>query len=152
LTHFDYAGLVSRLSALAIDVGVLAVTVLAVRLLPEALWNEILARPVPGWLTAGATIVATLLPWVYFTVSWWLTGQTIGDMLMGVVVLRRDGRGLSFAQAAGRALLGLALAPLWLVGLIAVLWDDQRQAWHDRVFRTVVRYTVRARAARSHSL
>jgi uncharacterized RDD family membrane protein YckC len=152
LAHYDYAGLVSRLSALAIDVGLLAVAVLAVRLLPEALWNEMVARPMPGWLTASATIAAMLLPWAYFTVSWWLTGQTIGDMLMGVVVLRRDSRGLSFAQAAGRALLGLALAPLWLVGLIAVLWDDQRQAWHDRVFRTVVRYTVRARAARSHSL
>jgi len=152
LAHFDYAGLVSRLSALAIDVGVLAVTVLAVRVLPEALWNEIIARPMPGWLTVSLTIAATLVPWVYFTFGWWLTGQTIGNVLMGVLVLRRDGRGLSFAQAAGRALLGLALAPLWLVGLIAVLWDDQRQAWHDRVFGTVVLYTVRARAARSHSL
>jgi hypothetical protein len=36
---------------------------------------------------------------------------------------------------------------VWLVGLITVLSDDQRQAWHDRVFHTVVRYKVKVRAA-----
>jgi uncharacterized RDD family membrane protein YckC len=91
VAHFDYAGVVSRMSALIIDLGLLTVAILAVRLLPEALWTELIARPVPGWLTASATIAATLLPWAYFTVSWWLTGQTIGNILIGVAVLRTDG-------------------------------------------------------------
>lgn len=35
---------------------------------------------------------------------------------------------------------GVLLAPLWLFGLSAVLWDGHRRAWHDRIFGTVVRY------------
>jgi uncharacterized RDD family membrane protein YckC len=81
------------------------------------------------------------LPWGYFTISWWLAGQTLGGMLLGVAVLRNNGEELGLLHAAVRAAIGLLFAPLWLVGLLAVLWDDQRRAWHDKVFRTVVRFT-----------
>ena len=84
--------------------------------------------------------MAALLPWAYFTTCWWLSGQTAGDLLLGIVVRHRDDQGVSLLQAAIRAAFGLAVAPLWLVGLIAVLSDERRRAWHDRVFRTVVRY------------
>lgn len=138
-----YAGLVSRLAALAIDVAALCLAVLAVRLLPEIAWKEILNRPAPTWLTAGSGLLALLLPWSYFTTSWWLAGQTVGDLLIGVVVLRRDGNELGLPHAALRAAVGLTFAPLWLVGMAPVLWDERRRAWHDRVFGTEVRYLHR---------
>jgi len=144
-----YAGLVSRLVALLVDVALLTLTALAISTLPELAWQEVLVRPVPGWFSAGVTVAAALLPWAYFTACWWLTGQTVGNLLFGVVVVRSDGQELSFLRAAARSLAGLLLAPLWLLGLLAVLWDERRRAWHDRIFRTVVRYTVKARAARS---
>ena len=28
--------------------------------------------------------LAVVLPWLYFTLSWWINGQTLGDMLIGV--------------------------------------------------------------------
>ncbi len=145
-THRDYAGLVSRISALAIDVATLSAATIAVRLLPEVAWRQLILRDPPGWFTWTVAAMAAVLPWVYFTLCWWLTGQTLGDLLIGVAVRRRDGRDVSLIQAALRAAVGLLLAPLWLVGLVVVLWDSRRRAGHDLLFGTVVRYAARTRS------
>lgn len=144
-----YAGIVSRLSALAIDVGLLTLAVAIVRLLPGAIWREIVNRNEPPWLSTIAGVAATLLPWAYFTGSWWLANQTIGSMVLGIEVGRPDGGELSLLHAGLRAVVGLLLFPVWLVGMLATLWDPQRRAWHDRLLRTVVRYTPRTRSSSS---
>ena len=33
------------------------------------------------------------------------------------------------------------LAPFWLIGMLGVLSDRRRRAWHDQLLRTDVRYT-----------
>lgn len=138
-----YAGLVSRLAALMTDVAVVTLAALAISTLPSLAWEQVFLRAVPGWLTVGSAVAAALLPAVYFATCWWLTGQTIGGLLFGVAVQHRDGHALSFVQAAARAIVGLLLAPLWMVGMLGALRDDRRRAWHDRLFRTVVRYAGR---------
>lgn len=138
-----YAGLVSRLTALAADVALLCAATLAVRLLPELAWHQVVDQATPGWLSASAGAVSTLMPWAYFTLCWWFNGQTIGDLLMGVVVRRHDRRDMSLFRAAARAAIGLLFAPLWIVGMLYVLWDSRRRAWHDLLFGTVVCYATR---------
>lgn len=135
-----YAGIVSRLAALATDVVVLMLADVFVSSLPRIAWQQLTIRPAPGWLNTGTTALAALLPWMYFTAAWWMSGQTVGNRLFGIAVQDAQGHAASFLRSAGRAAVGLALAPLWLVGLINVLWDRQRRAWHDRLFGTVVRY------------
>jgi uncharacterized RDD family membrane protein YckC len=142
--HRAYAGLVSRLAALVIDIAVLCLAVAAVRLLPPLAWEQIFQRPAPTWLTASSAAIAGLLPWAYFTASWWLANQTIGDLVIGIRVLRPDGGGLSLPHAAVRAAVGLLFAPLWMIGLLLVLWDPRRRAGHDYLLRTVVRYSPKA--------
>ena len=139
--HRSYAGMVSRLSALAIDVVVLLVATIVVRLLPSIAWARVIDRNVPGWLEAAAGTLAIILPWLYFTICWWMNGQTLGDLLIGVSVRHQDGRDISLFRAAIRALVGLTVAPLWLLGLLYMLWDSRRRALHDLVFGTVVPYT-----------
>jgi len=141
LPHRQYAGIVSRVSGLCLDFLLLTLAGAVVRLLPELAWEQLTHTSAPEWLRTGATIASIALPWVYFTISWWLAGQTLGGMLLGVAVLNNNGEELGFLHAAVRAAIGLLLAPLWLVGLLAILWDDERRAWHDKVFRTVVRFT-----------
>lgn len=139
--HRSYAGLISRLSALAVDVALLIGATISVRLLPEIAWTQIIGRDHPGWLGTAAAVLAALLPWMYFTVCWWLNGQTLGNMLIGVSVRHDDGRALSLYLAAIRAAVGLLIAPLWMLGLVVVLWDRRRRALHDLLFTTVVPYT-----------
>jgi uncharacterized RDD family membrane protein YckC len=134
-----YAGLVSRLTALVLDVALLTVAGLAISSLPGLAWEQVVGQP-PGWLTASAGLVAAALPVTYFTLAWWLTGQTVGDGLLGLVVQRRTGGRVSFPQAFLRAFVGLLIVPVWLLGLVGVLRDEHRRAWHDRLFRTVVCY------------
>ena len=138
-----YAGLISRLAALGTDVLLLAVIEFSVRSLPTLAWEQMVVRPAPGWLSAGSAFLMVLVPWSYFTACWWLSGQTAGGRLFGIAVQLPDGRVPSFARAAGRAAIGLLLPPLWMVGLLATLWDKRRRAWHDRLFGTVVRYVGR---------
>ena len=77
---------------------------------------------------------------IYSIVAWLLVGKTVGKALMGLRVLGQDGRRLTFSQALIRALgyyvSGLAL----FIGFLWVLVDDRRQAWHDKLARTVVVY------------
>lgn len=144
--HRSYAGLVSRLCALALDVVLLCAATIGVRLLPGTTWTQIVNSPSPRWLEASAVTVAALLPWLYFTFSWWLNGQTVGDLLIGVSVRHDDGRAISLVRSAVRAGIGLLIAPLWIVGLLWMLFDRRRRALHDLIFGTVVPYTSRPRS------
>jgi uncharacterized RDD family membrane protein YckC len=132
-----YAGLASRLVALTVDVALLTVAGLLVSLLPPLAWSQVVGDP-PGWFTATCAVIAAALPWAYFTAAWWFGGQTAGGLLVGIRVARTNGQRPRLLQAALRAFIGLLLVPLWLIGLVWVLWDPRRRAWHDIVFRTVV--------------
>lgn len=135
-----YAGIVSRLLALVIDAVILGVAAIAVGLGGPALWSAV-AGSAPHWLTAGAGVVAGLLPFLYFWLCWWLGGQTAGSVMVGMVVRRADGSRVGAFRAAARAFLGLAFAPVWLVGLLVTVVNPRRRALHDLLLGTVVRRT-----------
>ncbi|MFI6317584.1 RDD family protein [Nonomuraea sp. NPDC050556] len=134
-----YAGLVSRAVALLIDVLVLLVGTAALYIvLIEG--SNLMLGGTPSWVRPATGVLVSALPTAYFTLAWWLTGQTAGDMLMGVTVVRADGARLGFLRAFLRALVGLALAPLWLAGMITTLVDGRRRSLLDMAFGTAVQY------------
>lgn len=138
-----YAGLVTRLGALTVDGVVLAIAVSLVINVPQSIWSSLEGES-PGWIDVVAQAVAAALPPFYFALFWWGTGQTLGGLLFGTVVRAGDGAHLSLLRAGVRAFVGLLLPVVWLIGLVTVLWDGRRRAFHDRVFGTVVRYKGRA--------
>jgi uncharacterized RDD family membrane protein YckC len=142
LPHRAYAGLVTRLLGLAVDAFVLTAVVIATDQLPTLAWQAMVGRS-PHWLEVATGTLARLLPLLYFSGCWWLGGQTAGALLVGVSVRRPDGRHLGPVRATLRAVAGLALAPLWVIGLVTVLWDGERRALHDKLFSTVVRHVGR---------
>jgi uncharacterized RDD family membrane protein YckC len=152
------AGFVTRYIAFLLDVLVVAIasllfiTILRVTLNffgisnlltavsgPQATEPEIIMRSgAVRWL---GTIAGGFLTFgIYSIVAWLLVGKTVGKALMGLRVLGQDGRRLTFRQALVRALSyyvsGLAL----FIGFLWVLVDDRRQAWHDKLARTLVVY------------
>ncbi|MFI6477470.1 RDD family protein [Nonomuraea sp. NPDC050663] len=134
-----YAGLVSRVMALLIDVLVLVLGTAAVYIvLVEG--SGLMLGGSPSWVRPVAGAVMGALPTAYFTLAWWLTGQTAGDIVMGVTVSRADGRRLGLLHALLRAVVGLALAPVWLAGMVTTLIDGRRRSLLDMLFGTVVRY------------
>lgn len=159
-----YAGFVSRTIAFLIDllsvVLVQFLTVLIVRLSANFLGLTSLLNwldPILGigGITSNSTVliiirIVTLLGGVvlfslYVATSWALVDKTIGQALLGLRVLRADGRRLTFPRAIRRSV-GYILAALPLFfGFLWVLVDDRRQGWHDKLADTVVVYDWEAR-------
>ncbi len=136
----QYAGIVSRLLALAVDAALLALAVPAVGAGAPALWGSIVGSA-PRWLHVCAAVLAGFLPFAYFWLGWCTSGRTVGGALLGAEVRRTDGSRLGAIRAAARALLGLIFAPVWLACMALIAFDPRRRALHDVVFRTVVRHT-----------
>ncbi|RYU86840.1 RDD family protein [Mucilaginibacter terrigena] len=63
---------------------------------------------------------------------------SIGKKMFRLVVVDSEGRKLSFIRALLRNLGKFISATVFMVGYLAVLWDDHKQAWHDKWARTYV--------------
>jgi uncharacterized RDD family membrane protein YckC len=75
---------------------------------------------------------------VYGALMWKFKGTTVGGIICGLKVVRLDDRPMDWPTAIVRALscfLSMAVAGL---GFIWVVFDDQRQSWHDKIAGTVV--------------
>ena len=154
----QYAGFISRFVAIVIDliiiIAVLIILTGTVRLLIDffnlqRLINTLLNN-IPGLQNILSFLaVFTSVTFVFFayTVFLWLFtgGLTIGKAVMGVRIVRMDGRRLTFWRAVLRYIMfWISVIPLGL-GLIWVLWDDERRGWHDKVAKTCVIYNWEAR-------
>jgi uncharacterized RDD family membrane protein YckC len=81
----------------------------------------------------------TLGGWVYAVFFIWQSGATPGKSAMGIKVVRTDGSKLSLWQAILREVIGKFVSGLvFMLGYLWVLWDKNRQAWHDHIAGTYV--------------
>jgi len=129
------AKLVDRLGAAFIDACLAAVVALPTYLLVD---RALLGRAT-GFLDATATQVV-LLAWFLWDMTYLVgrTGQSWGQRLVGLKVVNVDGEPIGFWSALGRNLFAIFISlPLDLLVTLAI-WDPQKQAWHDKVFRTFV--------------
>lgn len=84
-------------------------------------------------------VISFILFVLYFTFFTADEGQTPGKKLLGIRVVRFDGRDVSPRVSFFRTL-GYLLSVFFgtLLGFLWVLWDRRRQAWHDKIAGTVV--------------
>ena len=68
------------------------------------------------------------------------TGQTWGRKIVGVKVVRvSDGQPPGFWRAFGRELFGNIISgQILYLGYLWMIWDKDRQTWHDKVAGTIV--------------
>jgi uncharacterized RDD family membrane protein YckC len=77
----------------------------------------------------------------YYTYFHGKTGQTPGDAVMSIrVVDLRDGTGapIGYGRALGRALMSIVSGVVLLLGYLWMIWDSEKQTWHDKVVGSVV--------------
>jgi uncharacterized RDD family membrane protein YckC len=92
-----------------------------------------LVAVVAGW--TGALLVPLA---IYGAIMWRLKGTTIGGIVFDLQVARIDGGPMDWTTAIVRAL-GCFLSIIALgLGFLWILFDDERQAWHDKIAGTVV--------------
>ena len=155
-----YAGFVTRAVALMLDIVLIVVAVLVINALiglPVAFFTGIdlnnCAQTTDPRAAAKAICTTINLIWVgvallaspiYFITLFTTTGQTIGKYVMGVRVVRLDGRPMTFMTGAVRWLgYFVSAIPLGL-GFFWVIVDNRQQGFHDRLAGTSVIYSWRA--------
>jgi len=75
---------------------------------------------------------------VYRVALWSWKATTVGGIICGLRVVRMDGTPLAFTDALVRGLASILSAVAAGLGWLWILWDPERQAWHDKIARTVV--------------
>lgn len=89
-------------------------------------------------LTFGEMRSFWLLLGAYHLVMWAWKGTTLGGAVLGLRIVRLDGRRVDWSVSAVRMLGSLvSLLPLGF-GFFWVAWDDQFQSWHDRIAGTTI--------------
>ncbi len=163
----QYAGFVTRAVAIMIDILFVVVSVLVITAaitLPLDFFlgvNLQTCTLIPSgslsvrdwdWLrgllctTVNATslAIAVLTGPIYFIFLATTGGQTVGKYVMGVRVVRLDGKPMTYWQSTLRWFgYIVSLLPLGL-GFFWVIIDDRRQAFHDKIAGTCVIYSWRA--------
>lgn len=77
-----------------------------------------------------------LTPPLFFTWFWTHGGQTLGMRAWRIRLVNDQGADVSIAQALRRCLWALPSLALLGLGLIWVLFDRDKAAWHDRASHT----------------
>ena len=131
--HLDYAGFGIRFVAVLID-GILLQIVRA-----------ILSYAMYGSYSFGANAgteltVVSLVVGITYTV--WMQSSslqgTLGKMAVGIKVGDAEGNRISVGNAIGRYLATFVSALILLIGYLMVIWDDKKQALHDKIAGTYV--------------
>jgi uncharacterized RDD family membrane protein YckC len=133
-----YAGVVTRTIAFALDAAVIdlvAAVVAGVVVLVGSIFHvSHVLRTVA--LTVGAVVFVV---WciAYFVGFWATTGQTPGNRVMRLRVVRLDGGRLRPRQALAR-IVGLLVSFPLLWGFVPILFTDRRRGVADMLAGTVV--------------
>lgn len=144
-----YAGSVSRFLAYIIDVAV-STGLFALGLAVTSLAVQVVTRHQVNWNRTNIVVAVIYVAWefFYFGYSWAMSGRTFGMAVLGVRVVRADGRHLDAWRGALRALV-FPLSFLFLgLGFLGILVQREHRALHDLIAGSAVIYGWDARAAR----
>ena len=92
-------------------------------------------------LSRGAAFgIGTLVGLLYATLLVGSSrGQTIGQMMMGIRVIDfNTGGPIGYGRAFIRWLVSILSAVAILIGYLWMLWDKEKQCWHDKAANDVV--------------
>jgi len=82
--------------------------------------------------------VAFLVVLAYYSGLWAWKGTTIGGIVVGLKVVRVDGKPLTFPVTLIRCLAAAFSVFVLFLGYLWIAWDPEKQGWHDKIAGTVV--------------
>ncbi|MGB8643978.1 MAG: RDD family protein [Anaerolineae bacterium] len=82
-------------------------------------------------------LLSVLVGLGYYYYFWTTTGQTIGKGVMKIKVVATDGTKVTPMKAVLRYV-GYYVSAIFLLGYIWILFDKDKQGWHDKIAGTYV--------------
>lgn len=138
------AGFISRLIAFTIDLAIIvalgSTMTFVAQFIGSTLGMSSKTLLVLGLLTTGTTLIFQTLYAVLLTSY---GGQTVGKRIMGLRVVRPDGRRVELRWAIKRYI-GYFISLPFFWGYLLVLVNARRRAFHDKLADTVVIYFMPA--------
>lgn len=104
----------------------------------ERLWAGFLDIILVGVLCVVLHPIAPIVALAYFTALWAWKKTTIGGIVVGLKVVRTDGRPVTFAVALVRSLAAAFSIFVLFLGYLWIAWDREKQGWHDKIAGTYV--------------
>lgn len=90
-------------------------------------------------LHAVGYAVSFVISAAYFTYFEGVSGQTLGKRALQIRVIDyRTGSSIGYARAFGRYIGSLISALFIYIGYLWMLWDREKQTWHDKIATAVV--------------
>ena len=90
--------------------------------------GSLVGGPPQGFLVALA----------YFAGMWAWKGTTIGGIVLNLKVVRLDDQPVTFVVALVRGLAAAFSFIVLFLGFFWMIWDREKQTWHDKIAGTVV--------------
>ena len=142
-----YAGFVTRLMAFVIDRFVVGLVMLLIAVSVDFVLNAfqinqiLFFQKIPTQVGVIAGIATYLLLSISYDIGFWLmAGQTLGKRVMGLRIVRTDGERLRLGNALRREI-GYVISSILFLGFLWILFDNQRQGFHDKLAGTFVVYS-----------
>lgn len=147
---FTYAGAVTRLLGLTLDIFVVGYlgTVLFSNL--TSLLDSLFGGNPPQWLAAILVVLAASVIPVYLGLCSWTFGRSMGMAVVGIRVSTPDGRRPGFFRAFVRSWAEVFGLFFWLLTAAVSLFDRKRRSLLDLLVQTEVRYSVPETQQRRH--
>jgi uncharacterized RDD family membrane protein YckC len=82
--------------------------------------------------------IAPVVALAYFSGLWAWRGTTIGGIVVGLKVVRADGKPLTFPVTLVRSLAAAFSIVVLFLGYLWIAWDPEKQGWHDKIAGTMV--------------
>ena len=144
-----YAGSVSRFLAYVIDL-VVSSGLFALGLAAASLVAQVVTRHPVSWNRTNIVVAVIYVAWefFYFGYSWAVSGRTFGMAVLGVRVVRADGKELDPWRGVLRAVVFPLSFLLLGLGFLGILVQREHRALHDLIAGSAVIYSWDARAAR----
>jgi uncharacterized RDD family membrane protein YckC len=95
-------------------------------------------RAIVGYRAGG--VIGFLVTIAYYTVLIGAArGQTVGQMALGIRVIDfNTGGPIGYGRAFVRWLVSIVSAVVFFLGYLWMIWDKEKQCWHDKAANDVV--------------
>ncbi len=130
--QFGYAGTFRRLAAVTVDS--LLITLIASSL------GYTFSSSTKGAFTSNSFAFPTFILTIAYYLFFWVkeNGQTLGKRFMGIRIVRVDNQPLDSSTAVIRYIGYFVSSLVFCLGYLWAIFDPQKQAWHDKMAKTIV--------------
>lgn len=100
--------------------------------------GSVIGSAISGDLSA-INFLVSIGYWIVVLILVATRGQSPGKMAIGIKIVKTDGRSIGFGTTLIREIIGKLISSIIiLLGYIWILFDGQRQGWHDKIASTYV--------------